>query len=104
MLARNWIPAFLLLVPGCADGSSSEATPAIDTDAATTETSTSPNPTDTTPILEIVRMSWGRRSDAPDNKVEWNIEEYRGEKLRIVIDDPLTGEWGFVGATGFTLE
>lgn len=33
--------------------------------------------------------------------MRWRLEEYRGEKLRLLIDDDLAGVWGFVGAHGF---
>lgn len=51
---------------------------------------------------EVVRQSWGRRSNN-DSKVVWDLQDLRGEKVKIVIEDNLTGAWGFVGATEFTL-
>ena len=53
---------------------------------------------------EVVRRSHGRRDNAGELEVRWRLEDYRGEKVRIVIVDDLTGEWGFVGARSFVLD
>ena len=52
---------------------------------------------------EVVRQSWGRRSN-DDSKVVWDLQDLRGEKVKILIEDTLSGPWGFVGATEFTLK
>ncbi len=51
---------------------------------------------------EVVRQSWGRRSNA-DSKVVWDLRDLRGETVKLLIEDTLTGPWGFVGAGAFTL-
>ncbi len=51
---------------------------------------------------DVVRRSWGRRSN-DDSLVVWNLEDLRGETVEIVVEDTLTGAWGFVGVRGFTL-
>jgi hypothetical protein len=33
--------------------------------------------------------------------VRWFLSEFRGETLRLLIEDDLTGPWGFVTTTGF---
>ncbi|HUS64053.1 MAG TPA: DUF4185 domain-containing protein [Kofleriaceae bacterium] len=53
---------------------------------------------------EVVRRSHGRRDNDAELLVRWNLDEYRGETLRLVVVDDLTGPWGFVGARGFVLE
>jgi hypothetical protein len=50
---------------------------------------------------DVVRTSRGRRVNHVDTPVVWNIEEYRGETLTVVIEDTLTGPWGFIGARSF---
>jgi hypothetical protein len=52
---------------------------------------------------EVVRRSHGRRDNAGELEVRWRLESYRGEKVKIVIVDDLTGAWGFVGARSFAL-
>ena len=52
---------------------------------------------------EVVRRSRGRRDNQGEVEVRWRLERYRGEKVRIVIVDDLTGAWGFVGARSFAL-
>ena len=51
---------------------------------------------------EIVRESFGWNSDAYQDVV-WNIHEFAGEALRLVIADDATGPWGFIDATNFRL-
>ena len=51
---------------------------------------------------EIVRESFGWNSDAYQDVV-WNIHEFAGEALRLVIADNATGPWGFIDATNFRL-
>lgn len=53
---------------------------------------------------EVVRRSHGRRDNDGEIEVRWRLEDYRGEKVRVVIVDDLTGAWGFVGARSFALE
>lgn len=50
---------------------------------------------------DVVRTSRGRRRNSPETYVRWHLEEYRGEKMRVLIDDQLTGAWGFVGVRDF---
>lgn len=51
---------------------------------------------------EIVRESFGWNSDAYQD-VRWNIQEFAGERLRLMIADDATGPWGFIDATNFHL-
>lgn len=51
---------------------------------------------------EVVRRSWGRRSNT-DTAVRWNLEEYRGETVRLQLVDDSAGLWGFIGAHGFQI-
>ena len=51
---------------------------------------------------EIVRESFGWNSDAYQD-VRWNIQEFAGEPLRLMIADDATGPWGFIDATNFHL-
>lgn len=54
---------------------------------------------------EIVRSSRARRSaESSETPVKWNITPYRGETVTLVIEDDLTGAWGFVGARDFVLQ
>lgn len=53
---------------------------------------------------EVLRQSWGNRSTDVLLKVVWNLEDYRGDKLRLLIEDNLTGPWGWVGVKDFVLE
>lgn len=52
---------------------------------------------------EVVRQSRARRENENELEVRWNLEQLRGEKVRVVIVDDLSGDWGFVGAGGFEL-
>src|SRR5215207_1627861 len=51
---------------------------------------------------EIVRESFGCNSDAYQD-VRWDIREFAGEPLRLVIADDATGPWGFIDAANFRL-
>jgi hypothetical protein len=51
---------------------------------------------------EIVRESFGWNSDAYQD-VRWDIREFAGEPLRLMIADNATGPWGFIDATNFRL-
>ncbi len=51
---------------------------------------------------EIVRESFGWNSDAYQD-VRWDIREFAGEPLRLMIADNATGPWGFIDATNFHL-
>lgn len=52
---------------------------------------------------EIVRETFGLDRNDRDVNAAWNIEEFRGEPLRLVIADNATGPWGFITAGGFEL-
>jgi hypothetical protein len=52
---------------------------------------------------EVLRRSQGRRTNDVETQVVWRLEEYRGDIVRLVIEDPVTTPWGFVGVTGFEL-
>ncbi|HET6610555.1 MAG TPA: DUF4185 domain-containing protein [Kofleriaceae bacterium] len=52
---------------------------------------------------EVIRRSFGRRDNETETEVRWNLEDLRGHTLTVIIDDHLTGPWGFVGARGFEL-
>lgn len=53
----------------------------------------------------VVRATRGRSDHEPRNDPEtlvcWQLEEYTGDRLRLLIDDNVTGPWGFVGVGGF---
>ena len=51
---------------------------------------------------EIVRESFGWNSDAYQD-ARWDIREFAGEPLRLMIADNATGPWGFIDATNFHL-
>ncbi|MDX6698473.1 MAG: hypothetical protein QOE65_1870 [Solirubrobacteraceae bacterium] len=51
----------------------------------------------------IVRETFGLNTNDRDVNAEWNVEEFRGEPLRLVIADNATVPWGFITATGFEL-
>jgi hypothetical protein len=51
---------------------------------------------------EIVRESFAWNSDAYQD-VRWNIGEFAGERLRLMIADQATGPWGFIDAADFRL-
>lgn len=54
---------------------------------------------------DVVRSSRGLRTLASSERlVHWNLEEYQGETLRLVIEDDLTGPWGYVGVRDFVLQ
>lgn len=52
---------------------------------------------------DLVRSSRGKRSDTDERFVQWNLEAYRGQTLRLEISDTLTTPWGRVTARSFTL-
>jgi hypothetical protein len=52
---------------------------------------------------EVVRSTTGRRTNDVRMPVVWTLTEFRGETLRVVVDDSLTGSWGFVSASEFSL-
>ncbi|HVH44576.1 MAG TPA: DUF4185 domain-containing protein [Labilithrix sp.] len=52
---------------------------------------------------EIIRSTQARRSNDQIVPVVWTLTRLRGEKVRLVIEDSLTGGWGFVSASGFEL-
>ncbi len=51
---------------------------------------------------DLVRSTHGRDTNDVELAVRWRLDMYRGETLRLVIDDELDEPWGFVGTTGFT--
>jgi hypothetical protein len=53
---------------------------------------------------EVLRESWGSGSDDVLLPVVWNLEDYRGDKLQLLIDDSLAGADGYVGVADFTFE
>lgn len=50
---------------------------------------------------DVVRSSHGRRDNTNETRVVWNVEEYRGETVRVTVVDDLTAPWGFVQVRGF---
>jgi uncharacterized protein DUF4185 len=95
--------------PDKGDAATGTLSQSFTVDAATSELSFSLHGGDGRVTLrhgdDIVRSSHGRRSnESTETLVRWNIEEYRGETLRVVIEDDLAAAWGFVGARGFTLK
>src|SRR5262249_46238485 len=52
---------------------------------------------------DLVRSTHGRDTNDVELPVRWQIAMFRGETLRLVIDDDQTGAWGFIGTTGFRL-
>ena len=53
---------------------------------------------------ETVRSVHAWQDNDVETQVEWDVRDFRGEYIRIVIEDDLTGPWGFVGVTGFEFE
>ncbi|MBX7097596.1 MAG: DUF4185 domain-containing protein [Myxococcaceae bacterium] len=53
---------------------------------------------------EVLRVSRGRRDNANETTVVWQLSQLRGRTLRLQIDDALTAPWGFVSVSGFTLQ
>jgi hypothetical protein len=51
---------------------------------------------------DVIRSSRGKRSDE-ERFVQWNLEAYRGETLRLEIADTLTTPWGRITARSFVL-
>jgi hypothetical protein len=51
---------------------------------------------------DLVRSTHGRDTNDVELPVRWRLDMYRGETLRLVIDDELNEPWGFVGTTGFS--
>jgi hypothetical protein len=53
----------------------------------------------------VVRATRGRSDHEPRNDPEtlvcWPLEEYKGDTLRLLIDDDVNGPWGFIGVGGF---
>jgi hypothetical protein len=43
------------------------------------------------------------RQNSPEIAIVWQVTQYRGETLRIMIDDSLTDPWGFISVSGFEL-
>ena len=56
------------------------------------------------PPFEVLRESWGSGSDALLLPVVWNLEDHRGETLRLLIEDNLMGVDGYVGVADFMFE
>jgi hypothetical protein len=52
---------------------------------------------------EIIRATQGRRTNTSDLSVVWSLSRLRGEKVQLVIEDTLTGPWGFISVSGFEL-
>jgi hypothetical protein len=52
---------------------------------------------------DVVRSTRGKNENFPDVPVRWQLSEYRGETVRLLIRDEETGPWGFIGTTGFVL-
>ena len=49
-------------------------------------------------------LSRGRRSNEQELEVRWRLEEFRGQTVRLLVDDGLSEAWGFVGVRGFQLQ
>lgn len=45
-----------------------------------------------------------RTAEGTETTVKWNIVDLRGETVTLVVEDDLTGAWGFVGARDFALQ
>jgi hypothetical protein len=52
---------------------------------------------------EVVRASRGRNDNARETPVVWQLADFRGETVRLVIEDDLSEPWGFVSVSGFEL-
>jgi hypothetical protein len=52
---------------------------------------------------EVVRATRGRDENDHEIPVVWQLSEFRGETLRLLIDDEESDPWGFVSTSGFTL-
>lgn len=53
---------------------------------------------------EVVRSTRGRKRNTPELQTVWTINDFAGEKVRLVIDDSVSGAWGFIGVSGFELK
>ncbi|HEX6812822.1 MAG TPA: DUF4185 domain-containing protein [Planctomycetota bacterium] len=52
---------------------------------------------------ELLRCTRGRRTNDVETAFHWQLEEYRGESLRLVIADDSTAPWGFVSVRGLSV-
>ncbi len=52
---------------------------------------------------ETVRAVHGRNENDSDLPVCWDLRDFAGESVRVLIDDELTSPWGFIGAGFFQL-
>jgi hypothetical protein len=53
----------------------------------------------------VLRIVHRRDTNDPEQPVEWNLEDYRGDTVRLMVEDAnSTGPWGFIGVSGFTLQ
>ena len=52
---------------------------------------------------EIVRATRARRTNDTATPVVWTLSRFRGQTLRLMIEDSLTSAWGFITTTGFEL-
>jgi hypothetical protein len=52
---------------------------------------------------QIVRETFGLNSNDRDVNAKWDIREFAGEWVRLVVADNATDPWGFISATGFTI-
>jgi hypothetical protein len=50
---------------------------------------------------ETVRAVHGRNENDTDLPVCWDVSDFRGESVRVLIDDQSTATWGFIGASFF---
>jgi hypothetical protein len=50
----------------------------------------------------LVFATRGRDTNDSNTQVRWKLADYRGETVRLVIDDDTVGSWGFISASGFT--
>ncbi|HVE67876.1 MAG TPA: DUF4185 domain-containing protein [Solirubrobacteraceae bacterium] len=52
---------------------------------------------------QVVRETFGLDDNVRDVNARWNLQEFRGERLRLAIVDTTGDRWGFISATGFRL-
>jgi Domain of unknown function (DUF4185) len=53
---------------------------------------------------EDLRVVHGRDMNEPEQPVEWDLVDYRGDTVRLmIVDEAPSRPWGFIGVSGFTL-
>jgi hypothetical protein len=53
---------------------------------------------------EVVRATQARRTNDSELQAVWNLTKFRGDTVRLQVEDNLTGPWGFISVSGFELK